>query len=127
MAGIFDSLQYTPQEIAAMKSRIDAAEPYQAGMGLGLNVAQNLSPSAGLGFVLGNILGSRLNNYLDEQRAIKAQQLQDDYQSRWKNYLTPQNSQLLNFPQNQYNFENWRQLPTQNWSPPRNNLLNLRW
>lgn len=146
MASFFESLQYTPQEIAAMKSKLDAVTPYHQGMGIGLNVAQNLSPSASFGFLLGNILGNRINNYMNVQRQKEAHKTYQDFLNRlnfaqnpptenlFPNWMQQNQKLALKYPSNQGNFLNWaQQNPNQpdflNWANKApSNLLNFsRW
>ena len=123
MAGFFDSL-YTPQELAAMKARLDPVTPYHQGIGIGLNVAQNLSPASGAGFLLGNILGNRINNYLDTQRAARADRIYQDYQGRYKNYLANPSQPPQYFPMQQQAVQNQgvgtlpQMQPQYNFTPP---------
>ena len=61
---------YSPEEISSMKANNERlqneATMGNAGMNLGLNVAQ-LPAATGFGFLLGNILGRGLNNYLENK------------------------------------------------------------
>lgn len=81
---IFQSLNFTPNEISAMKAYNErAAMEAQAranNMNAGLAVANNLGPRGGLGFLLGNLGGNfagfRLGDYLrarDEEKIENAQ------------------------------------------------------
>ena len=97
MAGyLFENLRYTPQEIESMKANNERAQNQAAinaqNLSLGLNIAQNLNPLGGLGFLLGNLGGQMYNNY----RARGEQKKIDETESRlknWWNYLHNQTSE----------------------------------
>ena len=60
-------LQYTPQELAAMKANNERAALEAQRMNTGLNIAQNLSPMGSFGFLLGTLGGRLANNYFQNR------------------------------------------------------------
>lgn len=71
----FEPTLYTPAEILAIRANNERLQNEAAignhGMQLGLNVAQ-LPADNGFGFLLGNILGRGLNNYLENKWGKKS-------------------------------------------------------
>ena len=138
---------YSPEEISSMKANNERlqneAAMGNAGMNLGLNVAQ-LPAATGFGFLLGNILGRGLNNYLENkwfkkstdsnnnsapttsatpradlwrQRNNIINQIQNDYRAAWERWWkTPANGELSSNP----NPENRQSQNNQRRNPPAN-------
>ena len=152
-----EPIGYTPQEILARQSNNQRLESLtnigNAGMGIGLNVAQNLGPLGSLGFLLGNLGGRAYNNYRErrDQEKIKAAQEQEKINAMsqslgqygqslipqaWQNqnqnnwYKAPENGEYFLNPSpasiNQYDFSNYNQTPNLGWQNQNNPLLNFQ-
>ncbi|MBQ7705232.1 MAG: hypothetical protein IJT73_07395 [Selenomonadaceae bacterium] len=74
----YQMMYRNPQGLSALNNYRNAT--------LGLSMAQNLAPQTSLGFLLGNLGGNMINNYLANRQA---DQINQDYQN-WKNLQTGQ-------------------------------------
>lgn len=121
MADFFERM--TPQEIAEMKAKMEQMANNNQAMAAGINAVNNLGTWGSAGFILGNIIGNRINGLIDDRRTRRNNQLYEDHlkSQQFVNQLKQNQGLNLNFnspSEGGYTAESLGNWGRQNWNFP---------